>query len=279
MKKRISGRESSYTAPIARKTLRVLRKVVSSHHNPGISEIAADLSLPKSTTHGILAALEEAGWILRDPVTRKYTCGYALLELASSAKVRIPFLDVTRPYGQQLAAKIDQDVFVGILTPYHIVILQQFESSKRLRVATKPGTRLSIFAGATGQIFLAHLDPYVAASLVCSSTLPFFTPRSIVDPEQYLEELEKVRQLGVAIDQNGYITDTAAVAVPIFQGTGSRKRIVAALWVVGLSSELPLERLHAVAQLALETGQEISNAMTRTLRTSLHRRDVGEDRE
>ncbi len=217
MNSRIPQRNSSYNAPIAQKTLKVLARIVSGQQNPGISEIAQDLSLPKSTTHGILAALEESGWILRDPITRKYTCGHALLELASSARVRIPFLDVARPFGRRLAAQVDQDVFVGIFTLAHIVILEQFESSRRLKVATRPGTKLSIFAGAAGKIFLAHLDPELATSLVRSAVLPRFTARSITEPERYLSELEKVRGVGIAIDMEEYIPDVRAVAVPIFQ--------------------------------------------------------------
>ena len=82
MNKWLSFRHRAYTAPIAQKTLRVLELIVSAPENPGVSRIAADLSLAKSTTHGILAALEETGWVLRDPVTRKYTGGHALIELA-----------------------------------------------------------------------------------------------------------------------------------------------------------------------------------------------------
>jgi DNA-binding IclR family transcriptional regulator len=61
----------SYSAPIVSKAMRVLKMILTESENPGISEIASKLKLAKSTTHGILAALEETGWVLRDPITRK----------------------------------------------------------------------------------------------------------------------------------------------------------------------------------------------------------------
>jgi DNA-binding IclR family transcriptional regulator len=262
MNKRLSNQNATYTAPVASKTLKVLERILTAPHNPGLTEIASDLSLAKSTTHGILAALEESGWVVRDPLTRQYTCGHLLKDLVVSAEVRIPLIHQARPFLKELAAELDEDVFLGMFTPHYLLILDQVESSKKLKVSTRPGTRLSIFAGASGKIFLAYEERERVVSLVHSTPLPQFTPRSITDPDRYLAELDRVRQEGVAFDTEEYIPGVRAVAVPIFHGRSNRKRMVAGLWVVGLSSSFDEEKMKTASHRARDTGAAISKKIT-----------------
>jgi DNA-binding IclR family transcriptional regulator len=262
MSKTHGTKKTAYSAPIVHKTVKLLTKIATDSEAFGISRIASDLSMAKSTTHGILAALEETGWVVRDPITRKYTCGHALKEVAGLARVRIPFVDQARPFLEDLASGLDEDVFLGMLTPYHILILDQVESSKELKVATRPGTRLSVFAGASGKIFHAFEDRHHVSELLRSSELPRFTERSITDPERYLAELELVRKLGFATDVEEYIPGVRAVAVPIFVGRGSRRRMVAGVWVVGLSSSMSDDKMRRAAELACRTGELISQTIS-----------------
>ncbi len=147
--------QSTYSAPIVSKAMKVLKMIVTSSRNPGISEIAAKLSLAKSTTHGILAALEESGWVLRDPVTRRYTCGHAVKDIGRFASVRIPLVEKARPHLETLAAELDEDIFLGICIGTQLLILDQMESSRDMKITARPGTRLPLFAGGAGKIFLA----------------------------------------------------------------------------------------------------------------------------
>ena len=124
----------AYSAPIVSKAMRVLKMIITAPRNPGISEIASELSLAKSTTHGILAALEESGWVLRDPITRKYTCGHAVKDLAGMAQVRVPLVERARPFLEKLSTDLDEDVFMGILAGNNLLILDQIESSDRKSV-------------------------------------------------------------------------------------------------------------------------------------------------
>lgn len=252
----------AYSAPIVSKALRVLKMICSSSQNPGISEIAATLSLAKSTTHGILAALETTGWVLRDPITRKYTCGHAVKDLAGKANVRIAIVDQARPYLEKLADELDEDIFLGICTGHQILILDQVESSKDLKIRARPGTRISKFAGAAGKIFMAFHEPQAVKEILQKESMPVFTPQSITDPNRYLTELEKIRVAGVAKDMEEYLPNVWAVAVPIFYGKKTRRRMVAAFWVVGINSESNRQRIQTAERLGRTTGEALSRAIS-----------------
>ncbi|MBI5250074.1 MAG: IclR family transcriptional regulator [Desulfomonile tiedjei] len=260
------GKQSSshmaYSAPIVSKAMRVLKMIITAPTNPGISEIASKLSLAKSTTHGILAALEESGWVLRDPISRKYTCGHAVRDLAGNANVRIPLVELARPYLEKLGQELDEDIFLGIWTGPQLLILDQVESSKGFKIRAKPGTRISIFAGAAGKIFLAHHDPPAVAKLVRSNPIPSFTKWSVTDPEAYLADLERVRAAGVARDKHEYLPNVWAVAVPIFYGRKARKRMVAGFWVVSLDTEMSTEKMDHAEHLGRITGEALSRTVS-----------------
>jgi len=242
--------------------MRVLKMIITSPSNPGISEIAAKLSLAKSTTHGILAALEESGWVLRDPVTRKYTAGHAVRDIAANASVRIPLVGQARPFLERLSKDLDEDVFLGMFTGHHILILDQIESTKELKVTAKPGTRLSMFAGAAGKVFLAYLDRETQHRILKQQHLPQFTSRSITDPNEYLTQLDRVREAGVALDVEEYISNVQAVAVPVFYGKKNRKRMVAGVWLVGLDWHLTPGKMEKTKALAMKTSEALSKAVS-----------------
>jgi DNA-binding IclR family transcriptional regulator len=258
----------AYSAPIVSKALRVLKMICNSSRNPGISEIAATLSLAKSTTHGILAALETTGWVLRDPITRKYTCGHAVKDLAGRANVRIALVDQARPFLEKLGKELDEDIFLGICTGYQLLILDQVESSKELKIRARPGTRISKFAGAAGKIFMAYHEPQVVKEILQKEPMPVFTPHSITDPNRYLAELEKVRVSGIAKDMEEYLPNVWAVAVPIFYGKKTRRRMVAAFWVVGISSESDRQRMQIAERMGRATGEALSRAINNNIETN-----------
>ncbi len=252
----------AYSAPIVSKAMKVLKLIVSSPKNPGVSEIASKLSLAKSTTHGILAALEESGWVLRDPVTRKYTCGYAVKNLVGLADVRIPLVSKARPYLEKLGRELDENVFLGICIGHQLLVLDQIESSWDLKIMARPGTRLSVFAGAAGKVFLSHQDREWVKEFIRSEPLPQFTPASITDLDAYLAELDRVREEGVSMDVGEYIFNVWCVGVPIFYGKKNRKRMVGGFWVVGFNSEEAPQRIQTAMRLGRATGEALSRAIS-----------------
>lgn len=252
----------SYSAPIVSKAMRVLKMILTEPENPGISEIASKLDLAKSTTHGILAALEETGWVLRDPVTRKYSCGFTTKKIAEEASVRMSLVELARPYLEKLSGALQEDIFLGMCGGSHLLILDQVESSKDLKITAKPGTHLSLYAGAAGKIFLAYHDSDDLKEILRKNPIPQFTPRSITDPQEYVRQLEHVREQGIAWDDEEYMLNVSCVAAPIFHGKKNRKRMVAGFWLVGLGLLGSPEKMERAKTLALETSETISRMLS-----------------
>jgi len=233
-----------YFAPSVRKAFEILKLISSSREGMGISDIARDLNIAKSTVHGMTSALEELGAIMRDPLTKRYTLGFTLFELGKRAFSQIDLKDLARPVMEDLMDRTGTSVFLGILNWDHVTILDVVESKNDLKITSPIGTTIPLLAGAAGKVFLAMMGDPQGARLIRSKGLSRYTKNTITEPEQYLKEISAVRRQGYATDDEEYIPGVRAVAAPL-KGGG---QLMWAIWAVGFKASLDDDKMRALAE-------------------------------
>jgi len=117
-----------YQAPIVKKAFLILDAVSKSSQGLRISEISSLLDISKSTVHGITAALEDTGAIIRDSVSKRYLIGVTLLELGKAAYERIDFKKIARPVMEELMEQCEESVFLGIRRGDSVTVIDIVES-------------------------------------------------------------------------------------------------------------------------------------------------------
>jgi len=243
-----------YQAPSVKKAFQILRLISESDQGVGISKIAKRLGISKSTVHGLTAALEEVGVIIRNPVTKRYSLGYTLVELGKKGLSRIPLRELARRHMEELADETGETVFLGILRDDYIFILDVVESNKELKITSPSGTKMSLSAGAIGKLFLAFMEENKALRYLKTRGLIRYTENTITDLEKYLTEIEQVREKGYAVDREEYLQEVRAVAAIIKpQGTP-----LGAIWVVGFSSSLTDDKMEYTIKRTLKAADIIS---------------------
>ena len=250
-----------YGAPSVKKAFAILSAVSSSKQGLGVSELAKDLKMAKSTVHGMTSALEELGAVMRDPLTKKYKLGFTLLEIARSAYSQIDLKTSARPVMEELMEKTQVSVFLGILNWDHVTVIDIVESRQDLKITAPIGTTMSLFAGAVGKVFLASMEMEQSRKIIESKGLPRFTENSIVDPELYYRELKSVREKEYAVDDEEYITGVRAVASPIM-GLGQLK---SAIWIVGFKADLDETKMKPHVRKTRKVAQDISRRIQEQL--------------
>ena len=240
-----------YGAPSVKKAFAILSAISSSKDGMGVSDLAKKLKMAKSTVHGMTSALEEIGAAMRDPLTKKYKLGFALLEIGRSAYSQIDLQSSARPVTEELMEKTQTSVFLGIMNWDQVTILDIVESRQDLNITAPVGSTIPLFAGAVGKVFLASMPEVQAEKIVQSKGLPRFTDNSIVDMDLYFNELKQVKEKGYAVDDEEYITGVRAVASPLI-GLGQLR---SAIWAVGFKAILDEEKMK------LLTGETHSAAM------------------
>lgn len=225
---------TKYQAPSVQKAFQILRLISDTDTGIGISDLSKGLGISKSTVHGISAAMEELGVIIRDSVTKRYKLGFTLFELGRLAYSQIDLRAIAKPIMEDLMEKTQQSVCLGVLNSENVTILDIVESRQDLKITTPIGTKMPILAGATGKVFMAWLAEDKAMRIILSKGLVKYTQHSIINPGQYFQEIHRVRNKGYAVDDEEYILGVRAVAAPI---RGDR-HLLSAIWVVGFKASL-----------------------------------------
>lgn len=118
----------------------------------------------------MLASLVQAGWLLRDPTSKAYSLGPALLRLGSAAASRFPALEVARPAMAELAAETGGHVIAFQVDADHVTVVHQVRNLRvpatpmrlGMELPTRPpyGAALIAFAGEEEQSrWLSELPP------------------------------------------------------------------------------------------------------------------------
>lgn len=225
-------------------------ELLATHKAPmRLSQISRSLSISKSSLLGVLSALEKLGWLERESGSGAYRMGRGLLELSRRAFGDWDLPVLAKPLMEQLAERVGESVFLGVLQEEQVVIVACVEGKGQMRVTSPAGTRLPLLAAAIGKILLAFMEPQEALTFLQSHGLPKFTERSICEPKRFMEEVEQATSLGYAIDDEEYLRGVRAVAAPLLR----YGQAIGAIWIVGFSSSLPLSALH-------EAGKELVRA-------------------
>ncbi len=239
----------------------ILQAISDSSSGMGVTDLSKRLKIGKSTVHGITAALEELGVIVRDPLEKKYTVGYTLLELGKKAYAKMDLKEITRKPMERLMEKIGETVFLGVLNGNRVTIVDVVESRNEMKITSPAGTRLPLLVGATGRVLLSQLEKEKAREIVQKIGLTRYTSKSVADPKQFLREVAKAKEEGYAVDDEEYMAGVRAIAAPIH----APALPPAAIWAVGFTSTLDDKKLEIVISEIQETAQEIQRALGRAV--------------
>jgi DNA-binding IclR family transcriptional regulator len=194
----------------------------------GVSELARRSELSKSTAFRVLKMLERNGVVER--VGSNYRLGSRLHELGTRvySAQHDQIRDVLTPFGADLYELTHQTVHLAALHGSDVVYIGKLYGHRRIPAPSAVGTRVPAHCTALGKVLLAF-DPD-AFDAAISSELEALTERSITDSSTLAAQLVRVRQEGVAYDDQEAALGLTCVAAPVF-GVGNRP--VAALSVCG----------------------------------------------
>ena len=147
-----------YSAPAVERAFRLLAAVADAAAPPRLSDLARELEFSKSTTHGLVRALTEAGALDQDPGSKRLSLGPTLVELAFKNRKYLSLAEQVQPLLESLRDRIDETVFFGMMNRARTLIAATAEARKAMKISAAPGTTIPLLAGAVGKVFLAGMD-------------------------------------------------------------------------------------------------------------------------
>ena len=183
----------------------LLERVASAGEPVALQDLAADAGLPKPTVYRILAMLESAGLVSREPEGRRIAAGPRLMRFALdvqlSSAVRAPRHAILK----RLADELGETVNLTMLDGSEVVYLDRVETEWPLRMTLQPGSHVPLHCTASGKLLLALLPAARRRRIVALLPLSRYTDNTITDAKSLDAELAAIRQTRV---------DTAVVLPP-----------------------------------------------------------------
>jgi DNA-binding IclR family transcriptional regulator len=200
----------------ADRTLEILEVLADSPHRWGLSELAQELGIPKSSLHAILRTMAARGWVETDRYGTRFGLGLRALRAGVAYLESDDTVTLVGRLLDELAAEFGETVHVGRLDGPDIVYLAKRDSVHPLRLFSALGRRLPAHATALGKALLAR-HPDAEVDRITGSTLRRLTPHTITRRTRLRADLAATRERGYAIDreENSEGIVCFAVALPL----------------------------------------------------------------
>lgn len=190
------------------------------------NEIADRADLPKATVYRLCDQLLEAGLIQRQVSGRGFVCGPALVALSSAVQANQLLYSARHSTLERLARDIGETCNLTVPDRLSMSYWDRVETEWPLRLQLPIGTNVPLHATASGKMFLASLAPARRAQMLEELELEPCTPNTITDKDALGVHLKEIAGQGYSLDNEEFIRDMVAIAVPITENDG---RFVAAL--------------------------------------------------
>jgi len=177
----------------------------------GVSRAAARRSLLTLINLGYVGESAD-GYEIRP---RVFQFGYAYLG-------RQPLTAVGTPYLLELVGRIDEFASIAVLDDDHIVhIVRETPANRLISVDINVGSRFPAFSTAQGRVLLAGLSDEQWKDESSRLELHRWTPHTLETMDELEKQLESVRRLGYATNDQQMANGVRSVAVPIVDKTGA----------------------------------------------------------
>jgi DNA-binding IclR family transcriptional regulator len=230
-------------------------EILARRGDAGVTEVAGELGVHKSTAFRLLAALENRDLVEQTADRGKYRLGFGIIRLAGATSAQLDLSRESRPVCERLAGEVGETVNVAVLADSAVVNVSQVRGSAAITSHNWVGQRTPLHATSSGKVLLAYQPAAVARQLVGNRPLLWFTSRTIVSPADLFARLGEVREQGYACTVEELEIGLNAVAAPIRGHDGT---VVAAVSASGPSYRLDAGRFPTVAAAVKAGAAEIS---------------------
>lgn len=178
-------------------------------------QLVASLSLPRSSTHGLLKTLAAAGWVDQDSVTKRYSLGLKAWQIGQRYDGHRLLLESAPSLMGELTDETGETVQMARLDGVENVYIAISPSPNPMRLASNVGMRLHAHATGIGKALLSTLHDEDARRRLHQVAIPRLTARTLTEPDDIMAAIGRGRDLGFFVDDEEFIEGCRCVAMPL----------------------------------------------------------------
>jgi DNA-binding IclR family transcriptional regulator len=156
---------------------------------------------------------------------------------------------------EDLRRTTSETITLYLLDGNERLCVERMESRHDVRMVSRVGHRLALYAGSAGKVMLAFLPEERMNEILKETELTPFTPNTLIDIAALRSELAKIRACGYSVSHGEWILEASGVAAPIIRKGGT---VVGALSISGPSSRFTSDKIAEYAVEVVAAASQIS---------------------
>ena len=227
----------------------------------GITELAEALGVDKSTASRLVETLRARDMVRLDPETKKYRLGFRILHLGESLKDNLNVISIARPILMELSAQINESVHFCAFNNNLVYVMDQVRSSKNYALSATVGMVEPFHCSSVGKCILAFRRPETIRALLENYEFTKYTEHTITTKEALQENLERIRALGYALDDEEMALGVRCLAVPVYD---YRNSVRYSIGVSGPKANITSATMETYIKRMVEATRKLSAAIGST---------------
>jgi DNA-binding IclR family transcriptional regulator len=240
----------------AERVLRIFELLAENPDGLTIKEVSEALSIPQSSTSGLVDTLFQEGYLIGDYL-KKYKLGPRLIQLGRAAVDTLDISDQGTPYLKKLMEDVQETVFMAVLSDNKLVYVAKIDNNRSIRTTAQPGQKKPLYCTGLGKAFLSFLPERVSKDILEDLDLVRITPNTITDMDTLKKQLSQYKEMGYSIDDEENEEGLFCLAAPVF---GADDTVQAAISVAGPKERMVKRKEYIVGKL-LKTSEEIARSI------------------
>lgn len=241
------------------RALTILNKISEYPDGIQIARLSEKVGLTKSTVHRLLATLSSMNYVVKDEETDKYKLGLQILFLSQNLLNNNNIVATAKPHLEKLSVEFNETVHLCIEENGEVVYVDKIESTQPIRMYSRIGSRAPMYSTAVGKILLSGKTQGEFNTLLNGFNFVRKTPNTLTTKEEFINEIDKVKQQGYALDNAENEEVLRCIAAPIYDNKGN---IVASFSISGPTNRVTMEIIN---ESLIDTMKKYSYDISRSL--------------
>lgn len=246
-----------YIIPSLARACEILRMIVGAGKSMSASEVARQLSIPRTTALRILHTLCREGLLAREG--QEFRAGGDMFRLGLRALGATHVRELSVPVLRSLSLSTGETTHIAVLRGDKSLILEVYESSHLLHAAHRLGNLVPIHCSATGKVLLAFaIGCANLRDFLKDTELEVRTPNTITSIEGLEAECKRVVRQGYAVDNEEYDMGVRCLAAPVWDASGI---LAASIGVTSSTTTFTKRRIPEMAEQVRHAAETLSRSL------------------
>ncbi|QPC81366.1 IclR family transcriptional regulator [Phototrophicus methaneseepsis] len=232
--------------------LKILNQFIDSDHSLGITELANELHIDKSTVSRLVKTFVNYGYLQPEVGSRRFVPGHRLEEFSWSLQNQTPLRAKAKRYLNWLVEQTDECAHTAVYSQGGTLVIDDVEGKGALRVVGNTGRVIPLHCTAVGKGLIAF------GNYPLPTKLNPYTERTITRPHDLKQHLETIRQQGYALDDEEHEPGVRCIAAPVYNYAGIA---IATIGISGPTVRITPIRVKAVADLVMRAASGLSQEL------------------